>query len=400
MRAVAGALVALLLSAACSLVTPVPRVDVEAVTRYRDTGYKMPADRAIETHRVGGSPSEPPWMASLTRPTDGLSHPLIVYLPSLGQADNAPNQWIGTWARAGYDVIAIQPLDDDAQVWSTPDARSGDFERVASARFREARMGERLARLSALLGQIRQRSLRGEPGLEGLDWSDLAVAGADIGAYAVQSIASSPAPALAAIAWPLAPRAYIAISPYALRSDAPAAPAAAVNAPVLMISSRDDVDAYGVITDLSLRHLAFDRLGNGENYYLELGSATHRWLEGVVGPPAGGEPSVRRPVPFSEVERKGKRGGSAPAPARDAMAPGGDDEDTQPDKSAHSAAVRAEMIKARSRTMTQEALSEVSFTAVSIAFLDAYVRRQAAAQTWLADDAPKWLADGDRLKHR
>ncbi|SPE26549.1 exported hypothetical protein [Burkholderiales bacterium] len=395
LRARTVASIGALLCAACTSV-PTAKVDSEAVTRYRDSGYPLPAQRAIETHRVGGSPSELPWAISLTRPTDGGPHPLIVYLPSLGQADNAPNHWIGVWARAGYDVIAIQPLNDDAQVWATDEARSGDFERVASARFRDALMAERLARLSALLGQIRQRSLRGELGLERLDWSGLALAGADLGAFTVQTIASSPEGKLAAISWPLQPLAYIAISPYAVRNGASAGPA---NAPVLMISARDDVDAYGVIKDPSLRRLAFDRLGDGDNYYFELGSATHRWLGGTIGPAASGEPAPRHaPAPFNEGDRKNKRGGTA-AP-RDAMAPGGDDEETSPDKSASNAALRAELVKARSRALTHEALSEVSFAAVSVAFLDAYLRRQAAARAWLAAAAPKWLQEGDRLKHR
>jgi hypothetical protein len=67
---------------------------------------------------------------------------------------------------------------------------------------------------------------------------------------------------------------------------------------------------------------------------------------------------------------------------------------------ARNAASRAEAEKARGRAMTHVALSEVSFTAISLAFLDAYVREEPRARSWLTNSAAKWLQDGDRLKHR
>lgn len=387
----------MLLWTACSSV-PVAQVDQEALSHYRDTGYPSGAERALQTQRINAAASEAPWSASLTRPADSAAHPLIIYLPSLGEADDAPNRWVTAWARAGYAVLVIQPLAEDAQVWASPEARSGDFERAATARFQAQPMTERLARLSAILGEIRERSQRGEAGLQALDWSDVALAGVDLGAYTVQTIATAPAASLAAISWPIAPLAYLAISPYALRNAPVAEHAGAAHAPVLMISSPDDIDADGVITDASLRRLAFDRLGQGDNYYFELGSATHRWLEGVVLPTASAEPAARHTAPLPNADRKSRRGGAASA--RDAMAPESDEDESAQDKSATSATARAQLAKARSRAMTQEALSEVSLAAVSTAFFDAYVRRQGSARSWLAGPAGKWLQNGDRLKHR
>jgi hypothetical protein len=392
----AAALSALVLAACSTASVPPAQVDREAVARYRDAGYPMPAAAAIETHRISGPVSGAPWSISLTRPADHANRALIVFLPSLGEADNAPNHWIELWSHAGYAVMSIQPLPDDAQVWATQEARSGDFERVARARFAANLMADRLARLSALLTEIRQRSLRGEPGLEGLDWAHLGLAGADLGAFAVQTIAARQPPDLASTSLPLTPLAYVAISPYAVRGAPAVGPEAVAHAPVLMISARDDIDAYGVITDTTLRRLAFDRLGNGDDYYLELGSATHRWLCGLVEPPAG-EATTHRTTAF-ENDRAGKRGlkgGQA-----DTMAPVGDEDDQTQDKRARNAASRAEAEKARGRAMTHVALSEVSFTAISLAFLDAYVREEPRARSWLTNSAAKWLQDGDRLKHR
>lgn len=386
--------------AACAAPSlPVAKVDDAAVARYRAGGYPLPAPLPIESHRITGPVTEVPWTIGLTRPADHQPHPLIVFLPSLGEDDSAPVRWIETWAHAGYAVLVIQALRDDAEVWSTPDARSGDFERIARARFADELMADRIARLSRLLGQIRARSLRGEAGLDGLDWSHLALAGADLGGYTVQCIATSTPAALAAVHWPLAPQAYVVISPYAVRG-APATPPAAPGAPVLMISARDDVDAYGVVTDPSIRHLAFDRLGAGDNTYFELGTATHRWLGGAVVLAAVPEATPRqRPIagddgPVGPGGRRRKAG-----PGRDDMAPETEDEDSVAERKAR-AASRAEQALARSRALTQSALSVVSFEAVSVAYLDAWLRDRPAARVWLTDGASRWLQDGDRLKHR
>lgn len=390
--------VSALLFAACTS-APTPRVDDYAVARYRETGYRISVARAIETHRISAPASDTSWSASVTRPSDHGAHPIIIYLPSLGQTDEEPNRWVSAWAQAGYAVLVVQPLGDDANVWGTPEARSGDFERAARARFGADPMADRIARLSRLLHQISERSLRGEAGLEGLLWSKVALAGADLGAYTTQTVATTPAASLAQISWPVAPLAYLAISPYAKRSPPVPDSTGTVHAPVLMISSRDDIDADGIVTDTSLRRLAFDRLGAGNDYYLELASATHRWLGGALHAPPNVEPPAHRPTaPLADTEHPGK--GGTTAAAREAMAPDSEEFESPAEKSAHSAAAREELVKARSRALTLQALSEVSFAAVSIAFLDAYVRGKPEARSWLDDTASQWLQNGDRLKHR
>jgi len=393
------ALLCLLMTACTSWKTPSPAFDTDAVNRYRDSGYRITSTVSIEAHRLSAPPTESPWTVTVTQPKDRARHPMIVYLPGLGESDDAPNHWVESWAHAGYAVLAVQALADDAQVWATPEARSGDFARVARARFADELMDERLARLSTLLTRIRTRSQRGEPGLENLDWSHLALAGADLGAYCVQAIATSPAQRRASISWPIAPRAYLAISPYAVRGSGSASAAVPPDAPVLMISAREDVDAYGVVSDPSVRHLAFDRLGKGDNFYLELDNASHRWLSGATVPAPLGEPPARRPAGAAgaDGERGRKRG--AGGPQHDNMAPGDDEDDPLQEKGARADAVRAELEKSRKRDLTHIALSEVSFAAVSIAFFDGYVRAQSPARAWLGESAGHWLQAGDRLKH-
>jgi hypothetical protein len=404
---------ALLLSACTSAPPNLGKVDRDAVARYRAAGYVPGTQATIRTQIVGATVSEPPWTFRLTRPDDRGTHPLIVYLPTLGEPQDAPNRWIDVWARAGYAVLALQPLEEDARVWETPAARSGDFERIARARFSDDLMADRIARLAQRLNRIRQRSLQGDPDLAGLDWSRVALAGADLGAYTVQTLAvgafarpaSSEAAAGVVAGWPIAPLAFLAISPYAGRpGPAPDAPAPG-HAPVLMISAREDVDPYGVVTDMAVRHRAFDRLGQGENYYFELGSATHRWLGGVPPAPSSAPAPGPRPAAANRTEggdRRSRGGDARRGSAGDSMAPESDDDDAGADKNAHGAAARekkaADLARERDRALTHDALSGVSFEAVSVAFFDAYLRQNPQARSWLADAAGKWLQDGDRLK--
>jgi hypothetical protein len=172
---------------------------------------------------------------------------------------------------------------------------------------------------------------------------------------------------------------------------------------MLMISAHDDIDGYGVITDASVRHLAFDRLGSGDDYFFELATASHRWLSGITASlqTAADAATRRAPVFADEAPSKRGRGGRD---SREGVAPMGDDEDLAPDASAKLAATRAErdaqQAKARSRQLTHAAMSEVGFEDVSIAFFDAYVRQDGRAHSWLLTTAPAWLQDGDQLKHR
>ena len=199
--------VALVLVACAASGPPAAKIDEAAVKNYRDSGYAPANAATIESLRVSGPVTEAPWSVSLTRPADHAVHPLIIFLPSLGEDDTAPVQWCRSWAHAGYAVMMIQALADDAQVWSTADARSGDFERIARARYADDLMADRVARLSRQLAQIHQRSLRGEAGLQGLDWDHMAIAGADLGAFTVQTLVGA-APVVrgeAAGAWRLWP---------------------------------------------------------------------------------------------------------------------------------------------------------------------------------------------------
>ena len=386
---------------ACTSSGPKVEVDKDAVSRYRSAGYAHTLEENLVVQRISPTVTQLPWTYTITRPAGtGPARPIIIFLPALGEADNSACRWVELWARAGYAVLTIQALDDDAQIWTTSLARSGDFERVARARFTDDLMADRVARLAHLLSQVKARSQGGDQQLAGLDWDRVALAGADLGAYTVQSIASSTPEQLRSLAWPLSPLAFLAVSPYARQSAADAGVPLHASAPLMMVSSRDDVDAYGVVTSVTLRHAAFDRLSGGDDYFLELAATSHRWLSGVAPSQSNAE-AAQRPRPAFADETPSQRARSKSG--GDNVAPG-EYEDLAPDLAAKQAATRAErdaqLAKARSRQLTQQAMSEVGFEDVSVAFFDANLRRDARARGWLADAAPAWLQNGDRLKHR
>ena len=125
---------------------------------------------------------------------------------------------------------------------------------------------------------------------------------------------------------------------------------------MLMISARDDVDAYGVVTDPGVHRLAFDQLGPGEGFYLELGNVTHRWLGGDTSL-LGSADAVRRPPAAawkhtpSGPERRRRTPAQQSAQSRDAMAPEGEEEDPASEKKARVAS--AELEATRSRTLSR-----------------------------------------------
>ncbi len=366
--------------AACAGPKPLrPKVDAGAVARYRLGGYDTGPLRAIERRRFASPPSdEVGWNVHLVRPSydasAGRAVAVIVYLPALGRTSDAPNRWVDAWARRGYAVFRVQPLSGDATAWQSPAAINGDFDAVARERYAAQVMRRRIARLKTILHALRARSRRREANLDDLDWSHIAIAGSGLGAYTVQRIAATRSLASFGV------RAYVAISPYAaagtqrLRTS---------DAPILMVSSQDDIDPDGMVSDPLTRHLAFDQLrSDGEDEYLEFVSATHRWLDGATGEDLLQEDATETPR-FEGTDDDASEGGGKP----DAAA-------ARKEREAHRRAVRA-----RSRLMTETALAEVSFTDVTTAFLDANLRGEEAARSWLAEQAPHWLREA-RLKRR
>lgn len=191
--------------------------------------------------------------------------PVIVYLPGIGQGSDAGQRWAATWAQAGYAVLALQPLEEDAAAWRSGLARTGEFRALGQLHYGDAMRADRLAALRRLVAALQAQPV---PGV-GLDWQRTAIAGYEIGAQATLDLGTEGAGWL--------PRAVIAISP-------PPMEAAAATPPALLITSDVDGDALGLVTRPAERRRAFETLRPGGGWLLNLPGASHAALAGTLAP--------------------------------------------------------------------------------------------------------------------
>jgi dienelactone hydrolase len=236
---------------------------------------------------AGGPPPPKPWAETATRELNlSIAHaevqgrrvtvtrsaraggplPVVVYLPGLGQDGDAGQRWVTAWAQAGYAVLGLQPLEDDAAAWRSPLARTGEFRELGELHFGEAMRTRRQAALRRLL-----TALQAQPAWAGvtLDWQRAAVAGYETGAQAALDLG------LDATAWQ--PRAVITISPPPM--DAPAAAP-----PLLLVTSDNDGDALGLITRPAERRRIFETQRPGAAWLLQLPTPSHAALSGTLAP--------------------------------------------------------------------------------------------------------------------
>jgi dienelactone hydrolase len=204
---------------------------------------------------------------ALTR-SAGASGPLpvVIYLPGIGQGSDAGQRWAATWAQAGYAVLAVQPLEDDAAAWRSALARTGEFRELGELHYGEPLRAQRLAALRRLVAGLQANAAGAGVAL---DWQHVAVAGYEIGAQTALDLGTD------ATAWQ--PQAVIAISPPPM--DAPAA-----QPPTLLVTSDGDGDALGLFPRPAERRRAFDTLRPGSGWLLSMPGVSHAALAGTLAP--------------------------------------------------------------------------------------------------------------------
>lgn len=236
---------------------------------------------------AGGPPSPKPWAetaarelnlsissfevlgrrVTVTRSAGGVGPlPVVVYLPGIGQGSEAGQRWAAAWAKAGYAVLAVQPLEEDAAAWRSPLARAGEFRELGEVHYGDAMRSARLDALRRLLAAMQASP---QAGGTALDWQRAAVAGYETGAQAALDLGSD------AGTW--LPRAVIAISP-------PPMAAAAATPPALLITSDTDGDALGLVKQPVERRRAFDTLRPGVGWLLSPPGPSHAALSGTLAP--------------------------------------------------------------------------------------------------------------------
>lgn len=386
----------LLLVGACSGTTP-PKPDETQVRLFTGKGYLTDDQYSITTHPLSWKVGDQFMDLLLSLPSRPGQYPLVLYVPGLGENREAGEAWRTAWARAGYGVITLQPLDKDGRAWSSPQALAGDFTHLARERYAGPAMGQRLERLASLLAEVKHRQQQGDPLLASLDMGQVALAGYDLGAYTAMAAAGEKLKAMAEPAQPLPIRAVIALSPYAsFNGLAFTARYPHIRVPVLSITGDQDGDALGLLDTPSLRQAPFQYMPKGDKYLLLLQDMPHGLYSG--GPLGRGMEAQGRNAAFRNTESTGMGEGPDGGLGGDmGRGPGGGMGRHRGQAAGGGRDVSGQEGNQR---LTRQALAVAAIQGVSTAFLDAYLKQDDTAREWLARDSNRWLKQQGRLERK
>jgi hypothetical protein len=382
--------------AGCSS-APVHKPDETKVKQFAGLGYQTDEHFGIATTYANWITANLEFDISLTVPAKPGPFPLVIYLPALGETRSAGEAWRAAWAQSGYAVMSVQPLVDDARVWGSATARSGDFALLARERYSPRAMADRIAALQAALGELNRRHARREAPLDRIDLSRVAVAGFDMGAYMAMAIAGENIRGVTAPVLPFPVKAVIALSPFSDFAGAPFGERyAGMRGPILSVTSDNDSDALGLVTSPSIRKAPFETMPGGNKYLLTLSGIPHAGMSGGGLPAETGEGDGRS----SKAER-GNGGGdrSRDGGSRSANRKGGSGGSGSAD-GGRMAGDRPGMFRDAVFSPTSLAIGEAAIQGVTTAFLDAYVKEDPIAREWLDKGASRWLRDRGELKRK
>ncbi len=340
--------------------------------RYAERGYQaaesLPIEPLLDTLRHDGEEVA----ISLLVPRSGVPRPLVLYLPGLGESVESGENRRQAWARAGYAVVAAQTVGD-AGLLSSSAARNGDFTQLARAAFGAPALGRRLGAADFVLRCIEKKANAGEGIYARIDSTCVAVCGFDLGAQTALALAGEQHPALDALPPANALRAVVALSPHVnIAQGAFAKRFGGITLPALTITGTEDRDPYGLVDSPSTRQAAHAFMPPGGKHLLVLEGGTHATIGGAIDPArAEGGPA--------ESSGDGRRGGRRPGAAGQGSTGAATD-----DRGRRGATRRpgGQDNSPRQRVIVER---------VSLAFLDAYAKKDPVASEWLARDAARWI---------
>lgn len=362
-----------------------PQVDEERVKQVAGKGYSSDAHFSIATTHHSWAAGDFTFDISLTMPAADSALPLVIYLPGLGETRSAGEAWRTAWAQAGYGVLAVQPLGDDQQAWSSTAARQGNFDTLARERYSIAAASARLKALAALMSEIARRRSAGDAALGKLDVSRVAVAGYDVGAFSAMLAAGEvPKAGFAPSPLPLPVSATVALSPYADFSGSGFATRyQAITGPVLSVSGDGDADALGAVTSPAVRKAPFENMPSKEAYLLWLANAGHGVMSG--GPATAAEESGSRQHGDGAAEHSGGSRRGSRGQGKNSRGAGSDQAGGESGGRLGGMGMPL--------SPTDRAIDVKLIQGVTTAFLDAYVKKDPVAAEWLQKDARRWIGE-------
>lgn len=361
------------LLSACSSTPTDPRIKFnEQLDEDLGTAYKTPRQQvtgwAADWDLAGQSVE-----VALQAPATAGPVPLIIYLPGLGEAATAGEQWRRAWAQAGYAVLSVQDQNDGPDIYASGLALAGDFHSLAAYRYADSALQRRLVTVQKVISEARSRAAKGDAQLAAIDWNQVVFAGFDLGAQTAVAMAMNPA------AVQVQPKALLLLSPYA-EAGADPAQFAKVTVPVLSLTGQNDEDPFNWVNTYHLRQVVGDSVNVAGSYQVDLNRATHKTLSGteLVSAPKPDSKTARLPEATDSGSKQahgGGKGRSRGAPSRGANGPSAGEPPTDPKQVA-------------------------AIQAISLAFLDSQLKRAPGAADWLHRGATGWLGDAGRLKEK
>lgn len=352
----------------------------------RQSGYKAEQRYAttstLEAWTLAGEPVE----MTLVRPLGSNVFPLVIYLPGLGEPSSAGAAWRQAWAQAGYSVLSLQSVANGETIWSSAQAKSGDFHDLAREQFSRGALAKRLTMLRALFEELNRRHDSGA--LSGVDMSHIALAGFDLGAQTVMAAAGEMGYDIEPFALPDAVRCVIVLSPYADLTGAGFEKRyATIEGSILSVTSRDDTDPYGLVTAAAIRRAPFEHMPPGQKYLLTLVNAPHALLAGKETPSADNSPPTRDDSPRA-ASGDATNQGSGTGRHRGG---GGGSQGSRRGGGNESSDMKSSSSRPASAAAWAAQLAEVQ--SVTTAYLDTNLKNDGVAREWLTRDARRWLGD-------
>jgi dienelactone hydrolase len=379
-----------LLAGCASHNTQPAKADDAKVKQFAGRGYLTDDHYNVTTTFATWVVRDRSFDVAFTVPAKPGKFPLLIYLPALGEGRSAGESLRTAWAQAGYAVMSVQLLAEDAKVWSSTYARSGEFSALAHDRYSAKAMTERFNALQTVLVELEQRPLNEVP-LDRIDFTRTAIIGYDIGAYTAMIAAGEDMRGVNRPALPIPIKAVVALSPYSSFSGAAFADRySSIKGAVLSVTSDNDTDPLGMVVSPAVRKAPFQYMPAGDKYLLTLSDISHAVIGGSMMNTNGNERSHGAGngdsggPNESQGSSEGKHGGGR-------HGGNGQVREIGPEENP---AFGGDL------SPTSRAIGLTAIQGVTTAFLDSYVKGDAFAQEWLDKDVRRWLGPRGQIEKK
>jgi hypothetical protein len=348
---------------------------------------------------------------TLLAPVVPGNYPLIVYLPGLGESSEAGKLWRVAWAKAGYSVFSVQPINIGDALKGTPkvtptktsswfskdsdnsvalkDVRNSDLRYIGHQYFSQEQLSKHINHVLWAYAQLKQRTQNKLGLFARADLARAIIAGYDIGAqtsaamigetYDIALPSTADFRPLAAIL--LSPTVDMALGDISTRYQN-------ISIPILAVTGTEDDDPSAISTPFA-RTAIWEYAPPGNKYLLVLKKGNHPLLSGDNLIQNQDQKSTQEPSEETESTQNKSRFSNnyGSGSGRNSNHGSNTSNETAP-KSRGGSKLNG------NQTYTQVAV----VYSVSIAFLDHICKNDNIAHTWLSDKANLWINKSATLK--